>query len=221
MTRQNNRGRNPLFTPELKQPSPRADEAPKPETGTNRPAKITDLAKETREKRVRMQELVSQGYAEHHALAIVFPSDSNRRRQLRTWQQHGLWPIQSEELQQWRNAKNAVQDEVKEEKEEPQEKPPAEPEEVETIVHSELETLVTEIVKREIKRQFDQVAISPIPKTGKTGKRAIKKAFSLPADLWEEVEKMFPGEVMSNVIAASIRMYINWKKELDQQRTDA
>jgi hypothetical protein len=218
MTRQNNRGRNPLFTPELKQPSRMADEAPKTETGTSRPGKITDLAKETREKRLRMHELVSQGYAEHHALAMVFPSDSNRRRQLRNWQQHGLWPIQSEELQQWRNAKNAVKDEVKEIREET---PSSEPEEVETIVHSELETLVTAIVKREIKRQFDQVAISPIPKTGKTGKRAIKKAFSLPADLWEEVEKMFPGEVMSNVIAASIRMYINWKKELDQQRTDA
>ena len=216
--RQNNRGRNPLFTPELKQPSPRVDEAPEPETGINRPAKITDLAKETKEKRLRMHELVSQGYAEHHALAMVFPSDSNRRRQLRTWQQHGLWPIQPEELQQWRNAKNAVKDEVKEIREET---PSPEPEEVETIVHGELETLVTEIVKKEIRRQFDQVAISPIPKTGRTGKRAIKKAFSLPADLWEEVEKMFPGEVMSNVIAASIRMYINWKKELDQQRTDA
>jgi hypothetical protein len=122
--------------------------------------------------------------------------------------------MQPDEFKLLQNSQKAVKEQPKDS---PEEHPNRSAAKVDTMVNTELENLVLQIVQREIKRQFEKVAISPIPKTGKTGKRAIKKAFSLPADLWEEVEAMFPGEVMSNVIAAAIRMYLNWRKELDQQ----
>lgn len=217
MNRYDNKRRNNLFAPDFKVPERRTDRVPKQETEINRADLVRapmDLASETRESRLKMHDLVSQGYAEYHALAMVLPSDSNRRRQLKVWQQHGLWPIQAEEMRLWRDSKRRPR-ETEKRSPDPDPTPPRETGQVEMVEQSDIEKLVREIVAKEVKRQFDKVAISPIPKTGKAGKRAVKKAFSLPADLWEDVEKMFAGEIMSNVVAAAIRMYIGWKKELD------
>lgn len=177
---------------------------------------LTTLAEETRKNRLRMHDLVEQGYPEYHALAKVFPGDSNRRRQLKMWQQNGLWPVPFDELKQRGKSEKAVEN-VQREK--PSDKPSVRGSETtEAMGRGEIEELVTEIVNRELSRLFNNVVVSPIPKTGKTGKRAIKKAFSLPADLWDEVERLFPGEIMSNVITAALRLYVNGKKELNELR---
>jgi hypothetical protein len=175
---------------------------------------ITTLAEETRKNRLRMHDLVEQGYPEYHALAKVFPGDSNRRRQLKIWQQNGLWPVPFDELKGGGKPERAVESvQIDEPSEKQSVRGPKAPE---AMGRGEIEELVTEIVNRELARLFNNVVVSPIPKTGKTGKRAIKKAFSLPADLWEEVERLFPGEIMSNVITAALRLYVNGKKELNE-----
>lgn len=177
---------------------------------------ITTLAEETRKNRLRMHDLVEQGYPEYHALAKVFPGDSNRRRQLKMWQQNGLWPVPFDELKRRDKPERPVESAQIEEASD--KAPVCNPEAPEAMGRGEIEELVTEIVNRELARLFNNVVVSPIPKTGKTGKRAIKKAFSLPADLWEEVERLFPGEIMSNVITAALRLYVNGKKELSELR---
>ncbi|MBI5251557.1 MAG: hypothetical protein HY912_18865 [Desulfomonile tiedjei] len=179
------------------------------------PMKIIAPDVESRDARFKLHKLIAQGFSEHHALARVFPRDPNRRRRLREWQQQGLWPIPAEELKQWDGGK-ASSEEAKVKKS-PENSSTRGPAVVGGMQTHELEQSAADIVRRELSRLFESVAISPIPKTGKKGRRAIKKAFTVPSDLWAEIEQLFPGEIMSNVISAALRLYVNSKKEVERE----
>ncbi len=176
------------------------------------PKRTITVEEESRDVRFKIHRLINQGFSELHALARVFPGDPNRRRRLKIWQQQGLWPIPVGELELWRPDEGSSGDAQL--KSPPQN---AAPMAINGMHINEVQAFVTEVVREKISRLFDNVAICPIPKTGKKGRRAIKKAFTVPSDLWTEIEALFPGEIMSNVISAALRLYVNSKKEVDQQ----
>lgn len=176
--------------------------------------KTVSLEEESRDARYQIFKLVNRGFSESHALARVFPGDPDRRRRLRIWQQQGLWPIPAHELDQLGPGEATEENESAPES---VENPPAHVLSIAGMTDpNKMEERISDIVQREISRVFANVAVSPMPKTGKKGRRAIKKAFTVPSDLWIQIEDMFPGEIMSNVISAALRLYVNSKKEVDQ-----
>lgn len=78
---------------------------------------------------------------------------------------------------------------------------------------TEMEEVVVRIVRQELAGLMEGFTVREIPKTGRGGGRlAVKKAFSIPADLWQEFERLCPG-IASNHVAAALRLYLNLQRE--------
>ncbi len=130
------------------------------------------------------------------------------------WQQNGLWPVPFDELKgrgkpskqskmSRRNllTKRRFMD-------------------LQHLQHGrgEIEELVTEIVSRELTRLFNNVVVSPIPKTARLVNAPSRMRSVCPLTFGKRSNGYFPGEIMSNVITAALRLYVNGKKELKELR---
>ncbi len=77
---------------------------------------------------------------------------------------------------------------------------------------TDMDLMVTQIVRRELGALLKGVELMPVQKSGRGGGAAVvKKAFSIPADVWTEVEAL--GGIMSNHVTAALRIYLNLKRE--------
>ena len=74
------------------------------------------------------------------------------------------------------------------------------------MTYTEIGDLIRTEVKLEISRLLDGLEIGPSTR----GPAGVKKSFSFPTDLWEELEKL--GGVASNNVAAALRLYLNRRK---------
>lgn len=72
---------------------------------------------------------------------------------------------------------------------------------------AEIEALVTETVKHELAKLLHGVAMVPVERVGRGGKaRTVKKTFSIPTEVWKEVEKL--GGIRSSHVTAALRLYL-------------
>jgi hypothetical protein len=80
------------------------------------------------------------------------------------------------------------------------------------ISMTELAPMVADLVRKELNRMFGAIELEQIQKSGRGGGSAsVKKSFSIPKDVWEEINKL--GGIMSNHITAALRIYLKLKGE--------
>jgi len=77
---------------------------------------------------------------------------------------------------------------------------------------TDLETTVVAIVRRELHKLLNEVELVPAQKSGRGGGSVmVKKAFSIPKDVWDQVEAL--GGIKSNHVTAALRIYLNMRQE--------
>jgi hypothetical protein len=86
----------------------------------------------------------------------------------------------------------------------------------------EQEAAVVDIVRRELGNLLAGVKPEALGKPGRGGKaQTVKKTFSIPEDLWQELNDAFPEAIMSNQVTAALRLYLNvTKRNREQPRPD-
>jgi hypothetical protein len=201
--------------------------------------KKEQIIRETRTARLDLMKLIDSGMDEVAALKQVLPHDKNRHRTLRQWKDAGLYPVPAEEPVTPRSGVtvepeiDTIESGTPSEAlrghtgEEPaidealavpdtggtQETSTGLTQPLASGLTEEQEAEVVKIVHRELAALVAGVKPEPLGKPGRGhAAQTVKKTFTIPVDLWKELNKEFPGAIMSNHVSAALRLYLNTRK---------